>query len=113
MRYQPDAFNGEGAAAIAMGNPDKAANTTFLVKGLGSGVKEGTLSNPDGVRLYEEANRADWNKDTSVVMWVGYDAPNDPSDPGLYEPNMARTGGQALAGDVNAMAVTHKAPPPT
>jgi len=111
MRYQPDAFNGDGGAAIAMGNPDKAANTTFLVKGLGSGVKEGTLSNPDGVRLYEEANRADWNKDTSVVMWVGYDAPDSPKDPGLYEPNMAHTGGQALAGDVNAMAVTHQGAP--
>ncbi|KZS58377.1 alpha/beta hydrolase [Mycobacterium ostraviense] len=107
LKYQPDAFGGEGAAAIAMGNPDTAAHTAVLVKGLGSGVREGTLSNPDGVRLYQESSRADWGKRTAVVMWVGYDAPNTVTDPGLYEPNMARTGGQALAADVNALAVTH------
>ena len=58
VRYQPDAFGGEGAAAIAMGNPDTAANTAVLVKGLGSGVFEGSLANPDGVRLYDEIARA-------------------------------------------------------
>jgi hypothetical protein len=111
LKYQPDAFGGEGAAAIAMGNPDTAPNTAVLVKGLGTGVREGTLSNPDGVRLYREANRAEWGKPTAVVMWVGYDAPNTMADPGLYEPNMARTGGQFLAADVNALGVTHDGPP--
>lgn len=111
MRYQPDAFNGDGGAAIAMGNPDTAANTAFVVKGLGSGVKQGTLSNPDGVHLFNEANNADWNKHTAVVMWVGYDAPNSAADPGLYEPDMAHAGGRALAADVNSMAVTHQGAP--
>lgn len=111
LKYQPDAFDGEGSAAIAMGNPDTADNTAVLVKGLGSGVREGTLSNPDGVRLYQESARADWNKQTAVVMWVGYDAPNTWHDPGLYEPNMARTGAQSLAADVNALPVTHLGAP--
>ena len=111
LRYEPEAFGGEGAAAIAIGNPDTAANTAVLVKGLGSGMREGTLANPDGVRLYEESARADWGKETAVVMWVGYDAPNTWHDPGLYEPNMARTGGQLLAAYVNALAVTHQGAP--
>lgn len=33
LRYEPEAFGGEGAAAIAIGNPDTAANTAVLVKG--------------------------------------------------------------------------------
>ncbi len=111
LKYQPDAFGGEGAAAIAMGNPDTAPNTAVLVKGLGSGVREGTLSNPDGMRLYRESNRADWGTPTAVVLWVGYDAPNTVLDPGLYEPDLARTGGQLLAGDVNGLGVTHAGPP--
>src|SRR6516165_10907224 len=74
-------------------------------------MREGTLANPDGVRLYEESARADWGKETAVVMWVGYDAPNTWHDPGLYEPNMARTGGQLLAADVNVLAVTHQGAP--
>lgn len=111
LKYLPDAFGGDGAAAIAMGNPDKAANTAVMVRGLGSGVKQGTLADPDAVRLYNEANRADWDNDTAVVQWVGYDAPDSAADPRLYEPHMARTGGQALAADVNALAVTHQGPP--
>ncbi len=111
LRYQPDAFGGEGAAAIAIGNPDTVANTAVLVKGLSTGVREGTLANPDGVRLYEESARAAGDKPTAVVMWVGYDAPDTVWDPGLYEPDMARAGGQLLAADVNALAVTHVGAP--
>jgi len=111
LRYQPDAFGGEGAAAIAIGNPDTATNTAVLVKGLSTGVREGTLANPDGVRLYEESARAAGDKPTAVVMWVGYDAPNTVWDPGLYEPDMARAGGRLLAADVNALAVTHVGAP--
>ncbi len=111
MKYEPDAFNGEGSAAIAMGNPDTADNTAVLVKGLQTGVREGTLSNPDGVRLYEESARADWNKQTAVVMWVGYDTPHSPADPGLYEPFKAQAGAQTLAADVNALPVTHLGAP--
>jgi len=111
LKYQPEAFGGEGAGAIAIGNPDTASNTAVLVKGLGTGVREGTLSNPDGLRLYEESSRADWGKETAVVMWVGYDAPNTVADPGLYQPNMARTGARLLAADVNALPVTHLGAP--
>ncbi len=111
LRYEPEAFDGEGAGAIAMGNPDTAAHTAVLVKGLGSGILQGTLANPDGQRLYDETARAAHGKPTSVVLWIGYDAPDTATDPGLYEPNMARTGGRLLASDVNAFAVTHEGAP--
>lgn len=111
LRYQPEAFGGEGAAAIAMGNPDTAANTAVLVSGAGANVREGTLAEPDGVHLYEESNHADWAKPTAVVVWVGYDAPNTAFDPGLYEPSMARRGARLLAAEVNALAVTHQGEP--
>ena len=111
LRYQPEAFGGEGAAAIAMGNPDTAANTAVLVSGAGANVREGTLADIDGVRVYEESNRADWANQTAVVMWVGYHAPNSVFDPNLYEPNLARSGGRLLAADVNALAVTHQGEP--
>ena len=111
LRYQPEAFGGVGAAAIAIGNPDTAPNTAVLVDGSGSGVCAGTLTDTDGLRLYEESIRADWAKQTAVVMWVGYDAPNTVFDPGMYEPNAARTGGRLLAADVNALGVTHQGAP--
>jgi hypothetical protein len=111
LKYQPEAFRGQGAAAIAMGNPDTAANTAILVAGAGTGVRDETLANNDAGSLYRESARADWGQQTAVVLWVGYDAPNSWYDPGLREPNMARVGAHALAADVNALAVTHEGIP--
>ena len=111
LKYQPEAFGGKGTAAIAMGNPDAAANTAVLVTGAGTSLQAGTLAKTEAVRLYQESALADWGRQTAVVLWVGYDAPNNWYDPGLREPNMARAGAQALADDVNALAVTHEGGP--
>jgi hypothetical protein len=111
LKYQPEAFRGQGAAAIAMGNPDVAANTAILVAGAGTGVRDETLADNDAGRLYQESARADWGKQTAVVLWVGYDAPNSWYDPALREPNMARIGAHTLAADANALAVTHEGAP--
>ena len=111
LKYQPEAFGGQGAAAIAMGNPDAAANTAVLVTGAGTGVPAGTLIKTEAVRLYQESAHADWGEQTAVVLWLGYDAPSDWYDPALREPTMARIGGQSLAADVNALAVTHDGAP--
>lgn len=111
LAYRPEAFGGEGAAAIALGDPDTAANTAVLVKGAATSVREGTLAQTEAARLYQESARADSGKRTAVVTWLGYDAPDNWYDPGLREPNMARTGGRALAADVNALAVTHEGAP--
>ncbi|OBI14781.1 hypothetical protein A5712_03045 [Mycobacterium sp. E2327] len=111
LKYQPEAFGGEGSAAIAVGNPDTAVNTAVLVKGAATSVREGTLAEAEGVRLYRESARADWGNPTAVVTWIGYDAPNNWVDPGLREVEMARHGARVLAADVNALAITHEGAP--
>ncbi|OBG36432.1 hypothetical protein A5672_19540 [Mycobacterium alsense] len=111
VKYQPEAFGGEGAAAVSVGNPDTADNTAVLVKGAGTCVRDGTLAQAEGVNLYRESARAEWGKRTAVVTWLGYDAPDGWYDPGLREPDMARAGAQVLAADVNAFAVTHEGAP--
>ncbi|OBI48898.1 alpha/beta hydrolase [Mycobacterium sp. E796] len=111
LTYRPEVFGGDGAAAIAIGNPDTAANTAVLVKGAATSVREGTLAEVEGLRLYQESVRADWGNPTAVVTWIGYDAPNNWFDPGLREVEMARHGAQVLAADVNALAVTHQGAP--
>ncbi|OBK50814.1 alpha/beta hydrolase [Mycobacterium sp. 1081908.1] len=111
LKYQPEAFGGEGAAAIAIGNPDTAVNTAVLVKGAATSVREGTLAETEGVRLYQESSRADWRNGTAVVTWVGYDAPDNWIDPALREAEMARDGARVLAADVNALGITHEGAP--
>lgn len=45
-KYDPEAFGGKGAAAIAIGNPDTANNTTVKVSGLTTSVKGGRWTTP-------------------------------------------------------------------
>ena len=105
--YQPGRFNGQGRAAIAMGNPDTSANTTVVVPGTSHSVTEGWLSADDAINLYNEAKNADPTRATSVVAWMGYNAPDSLTDPRVAQTALARQGGALLAADVNGLNVTH------
>jgi predicted nucleic acid-binding Zn ribbon protein len=105
--YDPEAFEGRGREAIAIGNPDKADNTTVLVPGTGSSVRDGYLSHPDGQNIYNEARRADPGKTNSVLVWMGYHAPDSWHDLQIGQTTLARDGAGLLAADVNGLGATH------
>ena len=52
--YEPEEFNGQGRAAIAINDPDHAANTAVVVPGTGNSVTEGWLGADDATNLYNE-----------------------------------------------------------
>jgi Hydrolase N-terminal helical domain/Alpha/beta hydrolase len=107
--YDPLAFHGRGRAAIAIGNPDYARNTAVIVPGTGSSVAQGWLSGHQGaINLYDQSLAADPEHHyTSVIAWMGYEAPHGFSDLRISEPGLARTGGDLLAADVNSLWTTH------
>jgi len=107
--YDPLAFNGRGTAAIAIGNPDYARNTAVIVPGTGSSVAQGWMSDQqDAINLYDQSLAADPEHHyTSVIAWMGYEAPQGFSDLRVSEPGLARSGGDLLAADVNGLWVTH------
>ncbi|WP_123027622.1 alpha/beta hydrolase [Mycolicibacterium stellerae] len=111
-RYEPLADRGQGRAAIAIGNPDYADNTTVTVPGTGSSVEGGWLSDGhnDAMNLWDQANAADPNSTHSVISWMGYDAPDGFSDTRVANPDLARAGGSVLAADVNGLWTTHQDP---
>lgn len=106
--YEPNAFNNQGRAAIAIGNPDKADNTAVVVPGTGNSVESGWLSSDDAARVFDQTAKADPTKSTAVVAWMGYDAPDSMTDVRVGQPDLARQGGNLLAGDVNALSVTNQ-----
>lgn len=123
--YDPLAFSGKGRAAIAIGNPDKARNTAVIVPGTNSSVRGGWMSDgtDDAINLYQQAARADPQRSTAVLAWMGYDAPEfetqwqqaitDPSNlEQVGTPWRARQAGALLAADVNGLAATHDASTP-
>lgn len=106
--YEPDKFGGAGRAAIAIGDPDHADNTTVVVPGTSHSVAEGWLSQSDAKDVYNETVAADRGKSNSVVAWMGYDAPDSMLDPQVGQTGLAHQGGQLLASDVNALNDTHE-----
>lgn len=106
--YDPLAFNGQGKAAVAIGNPDKAQNTAVVVPGTGSSVEQGWLESGNATDLYDQMRLGDPDESTSVVAWMGYDAPDSPTDLRIATPGLAREGGGLLAADVNGLGATHE-----
>jgi len=107
--YDPEAFGGKGRAAIAIGNPDEAINTAVVVPGTSHSVKEGWLSSDDAAHVYNETSKAERSGPTSVIAWMGYEAPNDLKDIRVAQTGLARQGGALLASDVNTLSTTHHA----
>lgn len=107
--YDPLAYDGQGTAAIAIGNPDDADNIGVIVPGTGSSLASDWLSSGrnDGINLYDQMSKADPAKKNAVIMWMGYDAPDSFIDPRIANPELARAGGDLLAADVNSLHVTH------
>ena len=107
--YDPLAYNGQGTAAIAIGNPDTADNIGVIVPGTGSSLAADWLNSGrnDGINLRDQMSKADPAKQNAVIMWMGYDAPDSFFDPRIANPELARAGGDLLAGDVNSLHVTH------
>lgn len=111
--YEPLAFGGKGRAAVSLGDPDDAQNTTVIVPGVGSSVAQDWLAqHHDATNLYQQSRIADPARSTAVIAWLGYDAPDGFWDARLSEPGLARGGGELLARDVNGLWETHAAPTP-
>ena len=105
--YEPEAFNGQGRAAVAVGNPDTADNTAVVVPGTGNSVESGWLSSDDPARVFDQTSKADPTKSTAVVAWMGYNAPDSLIDPQVGQPGNARQGGELMAADINALEATN------
>ncbi|KQV69462.1 hypothetical protein ASC64_06340 [Nocardioides sp. Root122] len=82
MAYQPDAFGGDGIAAVAYGDPDTADHTAVYVPGI---MQDGTQIDENGAQalnLYEETVNSMLGEDpprpgsVSTIAWIGYDSPN-------------------------------------
>ena len=100
--YDPRAWDGEGAVAVAIGDPDTADNVSTVVPGTGvTGEKIGTYQK-NAANLYESARLSDPDASTSTILWIGYDTPEFSDGTFGFDP-MARAGAEHLASYVNGL----------
>ena len=117
--YDPTAFDGDGAVAVSVGDPDTADAVSLLVPGLGSdgaGIEEVT---DDALALYDAARAVDGSADHASLAWIGYDAPdNVPVHDGfggdalgVVGEAMAARGGEHLADAVDGLRASRDRSP--
>lgn len=75
--YQPSAFNGDGAVALAIGNPDTAQNLATIVPGIMTDAASIGDYGTAARHLYESARLSDPYTSSAVIAWIGYDHPTD------------------------------------
>lgn len=105
--YEPGAYGGKGRAAIAYGDLDTADNVAFCVPGLNSGLHNVNQVAGDALHLFEQARLADGGRQTAVIAWQGYDAPDLAH---VVSQDSAERGAKLLAADVMAIRTTHAGP---
>jgi hypothetical protein len=66
---------GTGRAILAIGDPDTAAHVVTYVPGLGANLDHGLDEIARADRLADAARQAAPGRSTSVIAWLGYDAP--------------------------------------
>lgn len=76
FEYDPDAFDGDGAVAVAIGDLDTARAIGIVVPGMGTTAASIGAVTRNAANLQVAARRADPTIATATLAWIGYDAPS-------------------------------------
>lgn len=115
--YDPTAFDGDGAIAIAAGSLDTADNVAIIVPGFGTDAESAGYLGHRAATLYESTRFLDPGATNATMFWIGYDAPdNAPWDEGwdgagVAGECMASAGGGRLADTIDGLRASHEGEP--
>ncbi|GAA1791556.1 alpha/beta hydrolase [Nocardioides hankookensis] len=102
--YDPTAFDGDGAVAVAAGDLATAHDVAVTVPGFGTDGQSAAYQADRALDLYEATRSVDGTGGVATMFWIGYDAPDnlpwtgDGWDAaGVVSEDMATAGGDRLA----------------
>ena len=102
--YDPAAFDGDGAIAVAAGDLDTADDIAVTVPGFGTDGQSADYQASRAADLYEASRSVDGSGEVASMFWIGYDAPDNlPWEGegwdagGVVGESMAAAGGERLA----------------
>jgi hypothetical protein len=107
--YDPAAFAGDGAVAVAAGNLDTADNVSVVVPGFGTDGGSAPYQAARALTLYESSRYLGAGETNAAMFWIGYDAPDNlPWDDGwdgagVVTEDMATRGGERLADTIDGL----------
>lgn len=102
--YDPAAFDGDGAVAVAAGDLDTAEHIAVTVPGFGTDGQSADYQANRAGDLYEATRSVDGAGSVATMFWIGYDAPDNLpwegegwDGAGVAGESMAAAGGERLA----------------
>lgn len=98
--YDPSAFGGDGAVAIAVGDLDHADNVAVIVPGLDTDAGSAGSLADRAVDVYDASRTSDPSASNATLAWIGYDAPDGA---GVLTEGAAEQGGGRLADAVDGL----------
>ncbi|WP_164878626.1 alpha/beta hydrolase [Nocardioides yefusunii] len=98
LGYSRSAHDGDGTAVVGFGDVAGAENLAVLVPGVGTDLHDVRR----GARQARAVQDAAGNG-AAAVWWLGYDAPDGPSDGAMVTMSRAREGGTALVAELDAL----------
>ena len=109
LGFEPKADGNDAQAIVAISNPDTADNVAIFVPGTGSDVG-GIGGNLDRMAdLQAQAETIPGSGETSTIVWLGYDAPND-IFPDALGADYAKDGAPALRDFTFGLRESHQGP---
>ncbi|MFT4258819.1 alpha/beta hydrolase [Microbacterium sp.] len=103
--YDPDAFDGDGRVAIAVGDLDTADDVSIQIPGIRTEMDDSPAYAQQAADLYESARYSGDGSSVATMFWLGYDTPaGDPLEWGEVPlERYAADGGERLADAVDGL----------
>jgi uncharacterized protein YukE len=102
--YDPTAFDGDGAVAVAAGDLTTAHDIAVTVPGFGTDGQSAQFQADRALDLYEATRSVDGTGGVATMFWIGYDAPDNLpwegegwDGAGVVSEDLATAGGDRLA----------------
>lgn len=111
--YDPDAFDGDGRVAIAVGDLDTADDVSLQIPGIRSEMTSTPGYVQDAVNLHEAARFGGDGSTVATMFWLGYDTPAGDLLEWAEVPseNYAAEGGARLAAAVDGLRASRAGDP--
>ncbi|TYC66269.1 hypothetical protein EH183_43250 [Streptomyces sp. CB01881] len=109
LGIDPEAYEGDGRAIVATGNPDKATHTSVFVPGTNTDFN-GVPGQIDRIRQLQATAKgfANPGETVSVISYLGYDTPE--SLPEAANPQRGKDGADDMRRFSNGLRVAHGEP---